>query len=342
MNSKAQYLSFILLIFFASSLYTTVPSRAVIAPNQLELIKGSYVDGRLFYSNSTVTNLLVSHPKISVESILEPLDISYKLYEIRYKVDFISGTFNPLGNPYHDFMELTHLVFMHNRTTLFPAAKFATGNSTHYFEASVLEYNTITDMLDFNNTRLTFNSSTYIWKDVTVSHPYYDEFEEIMFIFTILNLLNIKEFYKWTLLGISPSANVSDQINYVNTNLNVDELGDVINKIPIPTSSGPIVNATHVNYDYTSVFGWWDAPEVDAYYEEETGLLIQMVETDGIIKYEFLPTTVHIEKLEPTNDSNGETDTNTGNTFTINNSMLGVALGLATLCVYVILRRKKR
>jgi hypothetical protein len=342
MNRKAQVLTLIISITLIATLYITVPTYAIIASNQLELIKGSYVEGRLFYSNSTVNNLLVSYPKISVEGNIEPFDISHQLIKVRYRVDFIPGVFNPLGNPYHDFIELTHVIFQHNRTTLLPAAKFATGNSTHYYEASVLEYNSVADMLNENNTKLTLNSTSYYWRDVTPTHPYYFELNDLMFTYFIVNFMNIRDYYKWTLLGISPTANVTDQINYVNTNTKTDALATVVAKTQISTLSGPIINATHVNYDYTSVFGWWDNPNVDAYYEEETGLLVQMKESDGVIEYEFLPTTVYIEELEPTNDTNGDDETDLDNTFTINNSILGILLGVSSLCISTILRRRKK
>ena len=341
MNKKVQLLSVIFAFFLLASFNNLNLSRGIVVSNQLELLTGSYVEGRLLYSNSTVSDLHVSFPTIKIKDIFTTTDVSFEFVHIAYKQEMIPGINHPAIGDEMDFLEMNHLIFTHNRTTFLPAARLVMGNSTYYSEASILGYDSIADLTNLNNTKITINEDSYIWGDVSPVDPFYDDLVNIMFSFVMINS-GWKEYYTWTLLGISPSANVSDQINYFDTYNYVPELGTVIDKPHIPTSSGPSFNTTHVHYEYNSVFGFWDAPEIEAYYEAKTGMLIRLIETDGIEKYEFLPDVVHIE-IPKTNETDGENgdDTDNGNTFTIDFSIPGVTLGISALCTLIILRRRK-
>ncbi len=297
MNRKRTFLTIFIMGFLISSIIVSDLSKAIVASDILELEKGDKVEGKLLYTNSTVTDKLVSYPTIAVEDIYTLTDIGMDVAQIIYILDIPVGSVaDPLGMDEITDFEMTHIVLMDNRTTLLPAARLYFGNTTYSFEVTNVGPTTVEELFDFNKTILSLNNGTaysYTWKEVQDDHPDDINFLIMMLAYLLLNG-GYSEDWKYTLLGISPTANTNDNINYIELQGGLLNLGLVIDKPAVTTSDGDSYDTIHVSYEYTSLFGFWEAPEVHAYYEASSGLLIRMIEKDGTEQFEFVPGTVNV------------------------------------------------
>ncbi|MHA1407444.1 MAG: hypothetical protein ACTSSG_08700 [Candidatus Heimdallarchaeaceae archaeon] len=298
MNKKAKILSLIVLGVLIPSIYFSALTKAVVASDQLELTKGTTVTGKVLYSNSTVTDELLYYSTLTVEDIFNLTDVNLNVVQFKNALSIPSGSSDPLGFGDVDMFELTSLFFEHNRTTILPAARIFIGNATYTVEISVLGhgYTKYSQFMNLNNTYITFkNGTSYRYGDVEPGDMGYYDITMYMLIYAILNY-GLVQYYKWTLWAISPTANVGDKINYVDTDSDVDALGTVIDMPAVTTSNGDSYDTIHVKYAYTYLFGYWDAPEVNAYYDAKTGMLLRVIESDGTNQYEFVPGEVTIAK----------------------------------------------
>ncbi|MHA2309739.1 MAG: hypothetical protein ACXABJ_10710 [Candidatus Heimdallarchaeaceae archaeon] len=294
MNRKKIFLTIFIMGFLVSSIIASDLSKAIIVSDKLVLDVGNSVEGKLLYTNASVTDYLVSYPSLIVEDIFTLTDVSLEVIQIKYDLEIPTSGVDPLDIGDITDFEMTQLILKDNRTTILPAARLYFGNSTDNYEISVLGYTTAAEIYNFNNTKITFaNGSSYIWGDYADSASIFDELGGLMFVYLLLNF-GFGEFWTYSLLGISPTANVGDTVNYYNTDTSTLDLGDVIDKPAVTTSDGDSYDTIHVLYEYNTVFGFWDAPEVHAYYEASTGLLIRLIEKDGTQQYEFVPGTVNI------------------------------------------------
>lgn len=294
MNRKKIVLAIFIMGFLVSSIIASDLSKAIVVPDILELEKGDSVEGKLLYTNASVTDQLVSYPSITVEDIYTLTDVSLDVAQIKYDLVIPAGSEDPLGMGDLADFEMTHIVLMDNRSTLLPAARFYIGNATYSFEVSNLGHTTVADLFNFNKTTLTLhNGTSYTWKEVQDDHPSDMDLNMLMFIYLLLNL-GYSELWQYSLLGISPTANTNDNVNYIEWITDLPDLGLVIDKPSVTTTDGDSFDTIHVKYEYTSLFGFWDAPEVHAYYEAGSGLLIRMIEKDGTEQYEFVPGTVNV------------------------------------------------
>ncbi len=253
-------------------------------------------------------------------------DVSLEVIQIKYDIAIPATGTDPLDMGEITDFEMTQLILKDNRTTFLPAARLYIGNSTDNYEMTILGYTTADQLLNFSLTKITFaNGSSYIWGDYEDTASIADELGGLMFLYLLLNF-GLMQQWTYTLLGISPTANVGDNINYYNTFTDNLDLGEVIDKPAVTTTDGDSFDTIHVHYVNTSVFGFWDAPDVHAYYEASTGLLIRMVEKDGVEQYEFVPGTV---------------DIGGGIGFTPY-STIGIIISLISAGILVIYIRKKR
>jgi hypothetical protein len=293
MNRKRMFLTIFIMGFLVSSILVSDLSKAIVASDKLVLEVGNSVEGKLLYTNASVSDELANYPSLIVEDIFTLTDVSLEVIQIKYDIAVPATGTDPLDMGEITDFEMTQLILKDNRTTLLPAARLYLGNSTDNYEMTLLGVTTYDELTDFNRTKITFaNGSSYIWED------YYGasiatEIGGLMFIFMLLNL-GFAIQWTYTLLAISPTANVGDNINYYNTYTDDFDLGEVIDKPAVTTTDGDSFDTIHVHYVNTSVFGFWDAPDVHAYYEASTGLLIRIVEKDGVEQYEFVPGTVDI------------------------------------------------
>ena len=309
--------SIVLLSVLLSSIIIADLSKGVLISDQLEIQNGSYVEGKVFYSDGMVTDELFSNTTIKVEDIFNTTDTNEKLIQISVnqviQPDFY--TYYPSFLENQTNFEVTHLVFYDNRTTFLTYARLLVGNSTDSMEFSLLGYTKISEMLDINNTRITFaNGTTFTWG--SASPAVYSSMAGYVGFFQGFGLFLTIE-YEWTLLGISPFANVGDTVNY-----NIIK-GDVVAKPPVTSSLGKSYDTIQVKYVGTSLFGWMDFPEVNAYYDIETGFLIKLVEGTGSNKFEFVP---------------GKIKFGSGLPF----PTAGLILGLATIGLIAYFNKKKR
>ncbi|NPD88856.1 MAG: hypothetical protein HGN29_09025 [Asgard group archaeon] len=325
MNRKNVFLGIFIMGFLVSSIIAADLSKAIVTSDKLELKVGNSVEGKLLYTNASVTDELMSYPSLIVEDIFTLTDVSLDVVQIKYELEIPATGTDPLDMGEIDDFEMTQLILADNRTTILPAARLYFGNTTDNYEISLLDYTTADDLFNFNNTKITFaNGSSYIWGDYADTVSLADELGGLMFIYLLLNF-GLAELWTYTLLGISPTANVGDNINYYNADANSLDLGEVIDKPAVTTSDGDSYDTIHVKYEYNSVFSFWDAPEVHAYYEASTGLLIRMIEKDGIEQYEFVPGTVNIGGI-------GFTPYST----------LGIIVSLVTVGILVLYIRKRK
>ncbi len=282
MNKKTQ-LSIALLSLLVCSIMFADLTKGVLISDQLEVKNGSYVEGKVFKSNSTHTDELFSYTTITVENIFTTADTSEKLIQISIaqdlQPDFYSSYVGFLENTFK--FEMTHLVFYDNRTTFLPMARIYLANTTESVEISLLGYTKISEMMDINNTKVTFaNGTSYILGSASLA--IYSILSGYINYFSCFEyFLSIE--YEWTLLAISPIANIGDTVNYNSV------LGNIVGKPAVTTSLGESYDTIQVKYVGTSLFGMWDATEVNAFYDIETGFLIKIIEEDSSVKYEFIP-----------------------------------------------------
>ena len=292
MNKKAQFMTILLLGLFVASIYSAALTKAVVASDQLELEVDTSVTGKLYYTNTTVTDHLVFNPTITVESIVNATDVNLEFYLVKVAYEIIDDEY--MGGDEFNSIEFTHVIFKHNRTTLLGAGRLFMGNSTFSVTMTVLHHDTVAEWTDLDNTKITFNNgTTYIYGDMVPTDFGYNDILGYMLAYAIFNF-GLSILWVRTLIGINPNVNVGDKINFYDTNTATEALADVTETVEITTSGGKAVETIHVYYEYTSLFGW-DDYECDAFYETKTGLLVRIIETDGIETFEFVPETVNVK-----------------------------------------------
>ena len=294
MNQHTKYLATFLLALLITSTYLTDRAKALVASDQLQLKVGSYVEGAVYYSNSTVSDELLYNLRITIEKIVNATDVNKNVVFFNYSMSF--SEYNPdFGIETPTTFEWTSLVFEHNRTTILPAARMYLANSTFSIEISLLEGNSIEDWTNLNNSIITFgNGTSYRYDNMSPDDFGYTEICTWMVIFAFLNFA-LFIYNKWIMYAISPTVNIGDKINYYNLDSDKDDYGTVIDKPSIKDTNGNQHPAIHVKYAYTGIVALDEMAEVNAYYDEKTGLLIRSIETDGTETYEFAPAVVKIK-----------------------------------------------
>jgi hypothetical protein len=321
MNRRIKIITILVLVTLVSAINFSALTKAVTISDQLELAVGSNVTGELFYTNSSVTDHLVAYPTITVEDVITATDVTFEFYKIKLAYEISDKEF--FGDELTQ-IEMTHIVFKHNRTTLLAAARLFMGNASFSVELTVLHLDSVAEWKNMNNTKITFhNGTSYRFGDLDYTSPGYSEIIGYMLGYAIMNL-GLSLIWERTLIGINPNANVGDKVNFLDSDSSTSALADIIETTEITTSAGKTIDTIHVEYAYTSLFGW-DDYECDAFYETKTGLLVRIIETSPTDTYEFLPKEVkNIPGL-------------------IAFPMYGIAIGfIAISLIYIFTRRMRR
>jgi len=318
MNRRTVFLSFVLVSVLMTSIITSDLTKGIIVSDQLEISAGAYTEGKVLYTNSTLTDYLIAYATIKADRIFTPTDISAKLIQFTldlYDKDKIYTLVGYFENENH--VKLSTYVFYDNRTTLM-MPRFFMGNDTYSVEISVLDQTTFAGMQNVNNTKITYNNGTsYIFGNVLLTDAIYPEISFYVGLMSGFSGYYASAIYQWTLFGISPTANLGDNVNAYNT------LGDVISKPAVTTTNDKSYDSILVRYYDNFMFGF-DSADVDIYYEAASGFPLRVVETfPSSVVVEFVP---------------GEFKSSSGIPF----SSIGVVLGLGAigLIVYLLRRRK--
>jgi hypothetical protein len=317
MNRKKTFFSILLVGFMVVSLLTANLTKGILVTDQLEIPDGTYTEGKLLYSDGVSTfDLLIGYATIEVDRIFTFTDIPDKIMQVTLaieRVDPIYDHIDYLLNETND--EMTFYVFYDNRTTFhMPRLFFA--NDTESIEYSLLAETTYEGLMDFNNTVVSWkNGTSYKLGDPSNPTQVYFVLGCMMGAFTSYGN-HFLSLFTWTIFGISPTANIGDDINYEGT------YGEVIGKPAVIASNEKSYDTIMVRYYFTAVMGFWVA-EVDVYYEAATGFPLRIMEKVGSEHVEFVP---------------GEFKKGSGIPF----STTGIILGLVAFGIITIIRRKKK
>ncbi len=280
MKKKQLTFIFAFSVLLTSILVSNV-SNAILASDQLEVGVNSFVEGKLLLETSVAGDELMAYVSIAVTKIFTPTDITKKIIQFEVKLQPVVGyESNLLENP-TEFIA-THLVFFDNRSTIM-LGEFVVTNATEQIEMTVLHETKFADMTNPDNRKITFaNGTSALAGSLEHADPKYIMLEEFSDMSDFYLLI-----YKYTMLAISPTAILGDDISYD------PNLGLVIGTPAVTTSEGDSYDAILVEYTDTLLFNSWTAAyEVHAYYEAATGLLIQLYERLDQGTWKFIPSKV--------------------------------------------------
>ncbi len=285
MKRKNIILALAVLGLFITSIYVADVTKAVLATDQLDLIVGTYTKGKLLYTNSTVTDYLVSNIDVTVEDTFVTSDTADSIFLVRVAYERVA-----FDTALVDFGEYTKLESLHtiakvNRTDL-PCGELYIGNSTFGARMSTLHNTTAYGLYQTDNVKVTFDNGTeYIFGDI-VSPALEAEVGQYVLAWLLFNAL-ADITWQWTFLAITNTANVADDISYD------PAYGTVIDKPALITSAGKSYDTIHVEYAVpTYGFGLYTTTSLDVFYDARTGLILKSIETFGSEKAEFIPVEV--------------------------------------------------
>ena len=290
MNRQIKILSYLLLGLLALSVCFSAVSQAALVSDQLEIKKGCSIQGKLLYSNASVSDELMAYLTIKVDDIFNDTTTLLNIIKLRTSYDLTGGSESPLGLEEFVNMDFVALIFEHNRTTILPVAELSMHNSTYSMSATVLYLTNLEDMLDFNNAQLTIQGVSYIYGDMTGSEPNYSDYLGLIFVYALLNA-GLLGAHLYTPFAINPIANVGDTVHYYPANGLVEEL------VAVTTSEGRSYDTIHVAYGESIGLGLNDIDEFDCYYEQKTGMLIRSIEKDTSSneQFEFQPSVIDLK-----------------------------------------------
>ncbi|NPD88855.1 MAG: hypothetical protein HGN29_09020 [Asgard group archaeon] len=272
MNKRVKISTVFILGLLIASMNFSAFSQAVVVSNQLSLKADSYVKGKYLYSNTSVFDLELADITINIDKIFDDVGTTFTFVQITTTMEVATGQENPLGLEDITTFSYTSLIFEHNRTTFLPAARILASNASFSLEISVIYLDTIGEMMEQNNTKITIDGSSYIFGDVDSLSPIYIDVLYYLLFFIYFND-DLLDYHKYTPFAINPDANVGDTIRYVPTNGLVEAEGSLL-------TNGNSYDILHVRYDNTFAFLMDDVDEIEVYYESKTGLLIRSIEKD--------------------------------------------------------------
>lgn len=291
MNKKTQILTILMLGFLVASIYFSALSQAIVASDVLELNAGSYVKGKLLYSNTTHSDVLGAYSNITVDDVYNCTTYNVRLVEItvNYAIESVEG--DVLGFGIFDTLSYTSLIFADNRSYVLPVARLLLANDTFSGELTVLHSQAIDDMQVQNDTRIIIDGTTYKYGDIYPGHPKEDIVNDMFISWALMNLA-FALYFTHTPLAISPTANVGDTITFYPSD------GNVIDLPAVTTSLGKSYDTIHVGYPTTFILAFGAYDDVDCFYEASSGLLIRSLEKDTLTgeQLEFQPIEVKIKK----------------------------------------------
>jgi len=240
MNRKKTILTMVVLGMFITSIYVADVSKAVLVSDQLDLVVGTYVNGKLLYTNSTLTDHLLGYVDITVEDAFVATDTGDSLFKVKVAYDISAHNTNYLDFGDFNSIEMTHVIVKTNRTDILPAGTLYMGNNTFGVTMTTLHNTTVVGMMDVDDLKVTFNNGTsYIYG--AVSSALQVALGEYVIGWALFNGI-FATYWEWTFLAISPLANVGDTVNYDVI------LGTVLDKPTVITSTGSSYDTIHVEY----------------------------------------------------------------------------------------------
>ena len=272
----------VVLGLFITSIYVADVSKAVLVSDQLDLAVGTYVNGKVLFTNSSLTDHLLGYVNITVEDAFVATDTSDSLFTVKVAYGLVTHNTDYMDFDEYNVVEMTHVIVKTNRTDILPTGRLYMGNATFGVSMSTLHNTTIAGMMDIDNLKIEFmNGTSYIYGDV--SSTMQSALAEWVFGWAIFNGI-FATYWEWTFLAISPLANVGDTVSYD------PDLGTVLDKPAVITSTGTSFDTIHVEYlvpTYGLAFDTTTALEV--FYDAKTGLVLKTIETFGSDKVEFIP-----------------------------------------------------
>ena len=259
--------------------------KGAVASDLIEVTTGAFTKGEYVFCNGTQPGILVAYINVEVIDRFTPEDIPLELIAINVSISTIGGI---LGMDPDTIFEYVSLIWVHNRTTLLPAAHLKIATSNYSMEASVLHETTVAELMDLNNAMVTINNFTSLYADVDVSNPLYSDVEDLMFTFALMNAI-LLIYFPFTILTISPTAQNGDTIRFEQTE------GLCQGTAPILDTTGHIYQSIKVIYYDTFTFAFDEIDDVYVHYDTTTGLIINSFEYDTVANthYEFRPVEIY-------------------------------------------------
>ena len=323
---RKKIIPLIVIIIILSSLCN---SQASYAPDQLELIKGSYVHGRIsvysFEYDSTFT----------VQDIFKPSDVNKNLVQINRTYSVLSAP-SEIGFITGMVFQRHHVIWEHNRSIAIPEAYYKITNGSYSVSFSLLDYDTFDQMNNINNSIIDLGDGRIVgWNELLLMSALR---YEVLYLISYVTL--DWEFFNYipekTQYAISPEAVINDTIDYG------WYYGEIVSKIPVsinsrnyealkchvPRTSSPYVYIPEGSGRSRVIH------DTDFFYDQKSGLLLKFQEyneTGHLIRY-FEPDHYYLSY------SDG------GNTFTISMNFLLIPLSLSFFgyMIYFIRRKRKK
>jgi len=253
---------------------------SILISNVSNAILASDVQGELYLDTAVASDKLQAYVTITVVKLFNPTGIIDQVIQFEVKIRPVE----PYGFGFLDApteIRLSFLVFTNNRSTIMLAELFVQ-NATESIEMTVLHEPSYDGMLKPDNRKITFaNGTTALAGSLDTADPKYlllEAFSDVSNDFLF--------WHKFTILAISPTAVVGDDISYD------PNLGLVIGTPAVTTCEDDSYDSILVEYYSTGLFSkHGDAYEVHAYYEAASGLLIQIYEfiEQGTVAWKFIP-----------------------------------------------------
>ncbi len=322
MNKKA-VISIFLLIIFLTPMFS-LPSLVMgeTASDQLKVVAGSYVKGRYYAEQNNET---LAHVTITVKKVWN-ITSSKNVVAIEKRYDYPAGAKNEFFSDSFSTIIMTELIWEHNRTVIYPAARLYLVNSTDSIDMSMLSYNTYDKITNVTNLVITFkDGSSYVYNEVSSSDSVYSKIMLYTFIWSIINVL-LSVGYTYTNLAINPDTTDSMTVNYRNGTANVEDM----TSFKIGDKKFDTIHLHQAKALVTSGIISAKFNEIDAYYENKNGLLVKWKETDydtGKVKI-FEPSEINIKTK--------------GLLGSIDFPYMGVIIAITIIALPVIIMKRKR
>jgi hypothetical protein len=330
---RKKLISFIVIIIIFSSLSN---SQASFAPDQLELIKGSYIHGRIFediYPYHDLRMIFDYDSRFTIQNIFKLADINKNLVQLNITYDIITAP-DIVGITSGMIIQRHHIIWEDNRSIAIPGAYYKVTNGSYSVTLSLLEYDAFNQMSNLNNSIINLGDGRIVgWNELLqMSALRYEVLILISYVSTDWEFL--KQVPYKTQHAISPLVNIGDQIDYgwfsgeiIGEDLIFFDSNNYnVFKCHVPYSESPPIFVTDNSYYIRIMY------ETDFFYDRKTGLILrfQIYNETGHLFGFFEPDTFYIPK------NNDET------VFTIPLNFIIIPICLSFLGYFVYNFRRKR
>jgi hypothetical protein len=305
---RSNFISLITVFLLIFSILSSNLSKAnviTISSNQLALEVGSYVEGKILYSNDAIENFHAANAIISVDRIFNTTDTEDRLVQITFAVDqsftkqfdlymiraeyflFDADLVYRMMDEGLERYEFTYLFNYDNRTTFLPLARLYYENTTCSIEVTLLDQTSVSGLMNTSNLMYRFSDGTeFQLGTINSSHPYFGYVDDYWSAFYLLSGES-RHYLEWCLFGISPTTSSLSLVNSTRYH------GTVVNDdVEIKTIRGKKLDTILVSYNDTSFIALREPYTVLGYYDTRTGLLIKYSEESDHWNYqklEFIP-----------------------------------------------------